>query len=241
MKMRILTISLAILSLLLLLNTCRMGKKIDEQDGVITQQQLDNQTIQTVVNKQGETISRQKVIITSSQQSINALTDTVFDLKKKDAKNTNTIAYLRTHQKFKLDSILIPYEVPASVNERLRFADSIEALCKDVINVIESNSVYVPAETSFRNNYINFQARIEKSGLHIDSLVINDTIQTRFVEKKRGFLKRPYVEVQMMHSNPLFSNEGMQSVIYQPKKKNFFKRVLLPVAVGVGAGLLIAK
>jgi len=240
-KMKWITICLAILAVLLLLNTFRLNKKVGEQETLITQEKLDNQTTKEIVNKQGQTITRQKVIITQSQESINQLTDSVFNLKQKDAKNTNTIAYYKAHIKVKIDTLLVPFEKQSSVADRLHFSDSIMKECADVIAAIDAVSVVDGTVAEIVNDTLSLKATIHKDNLEINELTIPDTLQLRFVEHKGKLFKRGYIETQFFHTNPLFKTEKANSVFYQPKRKTFFQRVLFPVAVGLGAGLLIAK
>lgn len=239
--MKILTISLAVLALLLLLNTFRLNKKVDEQGGVITQQQLENQKTTKIVNEQGKTISRQKVLLTSSQAVINDLANSVFQLKEKDEKNLNTIAYLKTVQRVRADSIPVPYERNMTLAEKLQLSDSIMAICKDVIDAIDSTTIVVPAVAQVSNDILSAKLTINKESVQIDELTIPDTMSVRFVETKPKLLKPSSIEVQFMHSNPLFQNGQTQSVFYKPKKKSFLRRVILPIAGGVVAGILIGK
>jgi hypothetical protein len=240
-KMKWITAVVAILALLLLLNTFRLNKKVGEQETVITQQQLDNQTTKEIVNKQGKTITSQKVIITQSQESINLLTDSIFDLKAKDAKNTNTIAYYKAHIKVRVDTVKVPYTVNPDLADRLELSDSLIQACKDVIEQMDAQSVPTGTVAEIVNDSLSLKATINKNELVINELTIPDTLQLRFVEHKGKLFKRGSVEVQFFHTNPLFKTEKASSAYFQPKKKSFLQRVLLPIGIGIGAGLLIAK
>lgn len=237
-RLKYTTLALAIIAILLLLNTFRLKRQVDDQGEIITTQQLENQNIKTTINEQGQTISKQKVIITSSQEALNKLTDTIFDLKKKDAKNTQTLAYFKTRFKIRVDSVEVPY---IDIAERQQFADSLEEVCHEVIDAIEATSIQVPAIARISNDTLTMQATIGKESLSIDEIIIPDELNVRFVEHKGKLFKKKTVEVQFFHTNPLFKTEQAQSVMYQPKKKSFLQRVLLPVAGGLVAGILIAK
>jgi len=231
----------AFLSLLVWLQTCRYQKAVDEinqKEQVITQQELDKQTLHTIVNKQKKTITEQNVLTTTSQKAINDLTDTIFNLKKKDAKNTQTIAYYKAVTKLRIDSFDIPYLDTLAMK---RFSDSVEAQCQEVLTFMRDSTIVVPKDVVMDDPNFSLSASIGKQSLLINALVIPDTLQLRFVEHKHGWFKPKTVEVQWFHSNPLIQTTSANSAIYRPVKKSFFKRVILPVAIGVGAGLIIAK
>lgn len=234
----------AFLTLLLWLQTCNVShlkKDKENQANQITQLDLDRQKLKTIMNSQEETILTQRVIETHSQKAINDLTDSIFKLKDKDQRNTNTIAYLKVHQRVRIDSFPVPYEKTGSIADRLHFSDSVIRACQDVIDAMDEISMIVPVTAHASNQYFNLQATINKDHLQIDSLIVFDEMNVRFVEKKGKLFKPKTVEVQFFHTNPLFDTQKANSVIYKPKKQSFFKRVLLPIAVGLGAGLLISK
>lgn len=235
------SISLAIIAILLLLNTFRLNKRIGEQEILITQQKLDNQTTTEIVNKQGQTITKQKVLITQSQESINLLTDSVFNLKRKDAKNTNTIAYYKAHIRIRIDSIPVPFIVKPSIADKLELEETLRQECADVIAQMEEISIPVGSIAEIVNDSLSLKATIQKNQLIINEISIPDTLNLRFVEHKGKLFKRGYIETQFFHTNPLFKTEKANSVFYQPKRKTFLQRVIFPVAAGLGIGLLIAK
>lgn len=232
-SLTIIAIVTSILAILLLLNTCRLNRKITSQSSQITQQQLDNQEVTSLSNKQRQTISQQEVIITSSQSSINHLTDTIFNLKKKDSHNQEVIAYYKGKTNTIITETMIPYLDTATLSHAL------DSVSQSTLSYIRDSMVKVGtiAQASTPNYYLS--QSIQQRGIKIDSLSIPDILQLQFIEKKGGLFKKSSIQVQYFHTNPLVRTTGSNSVIYIPRKKSFFTRVLLPVVVGVGAGLLI--
>lgn len=222
----------AILGILLFIQTNNYKGAKDQ----ITQLDLDNQTLRTLVNQRGDTIYTQKSLITSSREAINNLTDSIFLLKRKDSKNQQTIAYYKGVTKIEVRNVSIPYMDTLSMK---RFSDSVENSCAEVITYMRDSTISVPQRLSVSTQNAFLEADVTKSGLYIDSLSIPDTLQLRFVERG-GFLKRKTIEVQYLHSNKYIHSLSTNSVVYSPKK-SLLTRVILPVAIGIGVGLIISK
>lgn len=223
------------LTLIFWMQTCNLQKQIREGKDQITALEIEGQELKTTISKQGRTIYAQNAIITSSTQSLNSLTDSIFDLKKKDAKNTETIAYFKNITKTSITKIDVPYLDTLKLKE---FEDSLIARYPGINT---DSLIQVPVSASLSSPYFQIGATIQKQGLRVDFLSIPDTLQLRFVEHKGGLFKRGSIEAQYFHSNPLVQNLSSNSVFYKPKKQSFIKRFLIPVAVGVGAGILISR
>lgn len=227
------------LTLLLWLQTCRLNNKIEEKDKQITQTELEKQELHTTINRKDKTIQLQNAIIVDNTQALDNLTDTIFDLKKKDAKNRETIAYYKGVTNTELKKVLIPYLDTLAMK---KFSDSLLALVPpDISAYIRDSMITVPASSRLKTPHFDIAATAKKEGIVIDSLSIPDTLQLRFVQHKRGWFRSDQIEVQYFHSNPYVQSLSANSAFYKPKKKSFFQRVILPVAVGVGAGILISK
>jgi hypothetical protein len=223
------------LTLLFWMQTCNLQNKIDQGKKEISQLQLDKQTLDQKVNEQGRVISTQKSILTDNTESLNRLTDTIFDLKAKDKKNLETIAYFKNVTQISVAAVDVPY---LDTEAMQRFQDSLIAKYPEVKNYIDS-SIRVPTTAGIGTPHFSLQATVKKDGITIDQLTIPDTLQLRFVETKAKLFKRSEVGVQFFHSNPYVKTIQANSAFYKPKRASFFKRVILPVAIGVGAGLLI--
>jgi len=219
------------------LHTCNLNQQISKGKEQITQLSLDKQELKTLTSKQGQTIFKQESIIADNTKSLNSLTDTIFDLRKKDARSLETIAYYKEVTRTGITKVTIPYLDSVAMRH---FTDSVSENCAELAQYISDSTIQVPRDAVLNTPNFSLDATVQRQGLLINSLVIPDTLQLRFVEHKK-FLKVNTVEVQYFHSNPLVQSKSANSVFYKPKKASFFKRVLLPVAVGVGVGLIIAK
>ena len=229
-------IILILLVTLFFLSKCS-SSRLREKDEIITQAELDKQTLQTLLNKKGDTIYSQKSIITSSQSAIRNLTDSIFDLKKKDKKNREVIAYYRGRTTTRIDTLEIPWVDSLTMK---RFEDSVEQKCKDVIAFYRDSAIQTPHTDSLVTEDIDVNFTLKKTN-RIPSLVINrlaivDTLDLQFVEHKGGLFKKKSIEVQFKHSNPYIKVDGSNSVFYKPQKKpRWFQKALL-IGVGIFIG-----
>ena len=212
------------------------SSRLKEKDDIITQAELDKQTLQKLINKQGDTIYSQQSLITSSQSAISNLTDSIFDLKRKDKKNREVIAYYRGRTTTRIDTLEISW---VDTTRMKRFEDSVEQVCKDVIAFYRNSAIETPHTDSFTTKDIDVNFTLKKQNrtpsLVINRLAIVDTLDLQFVRHKGGLFKRSSIEVQFKHSNPYIKVDGSNSVFYKPQKK---PRVL-EKAILIGLGLFI--
>lgn len=232
---------LVIFFLLMYFNQRGVTERKAEQ---ITSLELENQQSKDILNSKDVLITTQKTIITESQAAMNKLTDTIFDLKRKDAKGVRTLAYFKAAFKARIQGLSVPYVASRSISSENLVAnipDSLKEDCGELVESLLSKTVPVDTKAVISNDSLFLAATIKKESLQIDSLVIPDTIQLRFVEHRGKLFKKKYTEVQYFHSNPIFKTDKINSVMYSPKKKGFIQKFLVPVAIGVGAGLILAK
>lgn len=224
-----------LLTLLFWMQTCNLKHQIREGKEQITQLELDKQELTSRVNKQGKTIFQQDAIITDNTTALNKLTDSIFNLKRK---NAETVAYFKNRTATILPPIHIPYLDTLAMKA---FEDSMTKLYPELAHLIQDSVIKVPQKTEVTNPHYNIIATARKKGITIDSLFIPDQLDLRFLETKGNLFRSPKVEVQFKHTNPYVHTTSANSAFYRPKRASFLKRVLLPVAVGVGAGILISK
>lgn len=224
------------LTMLFWLHTCNLNKRIDKAEEQVVQLNLDNQKDKEIINTQGKKIRTQEVVITQNQRSLSNLTDTIFNLRNKDARNLETIAYYKGVTKTVVKNIPIPY---LDTTRMKRLTDSMMATREGLIDYIENFTIEVPAKAGYQDRNVKVDLTVGLDDVKIDSLIVPDSLYLRFVERG-GFLRRKTIEVQYFHTSPYIQSVSSQSAFYKPRP-NFFTRVLLPVAIGVGAGILISK
>jgi hypothetical protein len=116
--------------------------------------------------------------------------------------------------------------------------DSISSSTDKLLAYINDSTVKVGKPAALDSTHYKIGVTVQKLGVKLDSLSVPDSLYLRFAEKS-GFLKRPTIEVQYFHTNPYIKSISSQSAYYKPKSKIW--KFLLPVAIGVGAGVLISK
>lgn len=224
------------LTMLFWLHTCNLNKRIDKAEEQVVQLNLENQKDKEIINKRNMTIRTQEAVITRNQASLSNLTDTIFNLRNKDARNLETIAYYKGVTKTVIKNVPIPYLDTVRMK---RLTDSMMATKEGLMEYIENFTVEVPKKAGYETKHMKVDLTVGLDDVNIDSLIVPDSLYLRFVERG-GFLRRKTVEVQYFHTNPYIKSISSQSAFYKPRG-NFWKNVVLPVAVGIGAGILISK
>lgn len=247
-------VGIGIMALVLFLSTCdscRSSKFHDQQVENLTKENLklnlEKQQLIQDTNKLGQTVSKQEVIIVSTQGDLKKLTQDYFNLKSKDNKRIKQVnALFQEKTSTGISNTDIPYEEDDTMAEDSPNQDSVGIPCDSL------SYVHVPIKANVDSPYFKFQASIEKKGLHIDSISFPDSLRFALIETKGGLFKRdmnnklhfhlkPTLEVQALHTSPYVKTQGLSSVIYQPKPKGrWLERVLILLA-GATATYFIIK
>lgn len=233
--MKILTpqnIIIAILAIFLILTqTCSPHYK-NEKD-TIDSLTLANQKLVDVKNQQGDVIHTQTTIVTSSQEAMKKLTDSIFSLTKKQEKQIKDIvAFYRERTSTIIKNIPIPYIDTLSMK---KFSDSVTQQCSEVIRYMNDSTITVPRIAKDSNTNYSASITVSRKNVTIDSLSIPDLLSLRVVEKKGGLFKKRSFEIQFKHSNPLVTTIGVNSVVYKPRPK----LGLIPKIALIGLGVFL--
>jgi hypothetical protein len=233
-----------ILLLLLNVKSCNENKSYKGQVAILDSLTLANQTKDSIINADGKTITIQEAIVVRQKDQLKALTDEVFNLKKKNTRKSDVVTvYVKETTDVDIDSILAGYTDTLKFK---KFSDSVTKQCQEVIKYMEDSTLAVPRKFEDSTQYFSVNGSVTKDGVVIKNVYIPDTIHTRVVEHKGGLLKRDskgkrhlilkkYIEIQTFHTNPYIKTTGLNSVIYKPQSKGgLLKSILL-----IGAGILI--
>lgn len=236
---------------LTMVDSCRRNQLVINR-ATIDSMTLANQELVKTVNKQGDTIIKQKIIITDDQESLKKLTLAVFDLKRNEEKRIKQIdALIRIKSSSRIDSVEIAY---VDTVERKRFTDSIERACAEVIAYYDSLYIKVPKTVSIdsvQNKDFQFTGTIEKNKFVIESAEFPNEQDIAVIETG-GWFKRDIngkfkihqkrqLEIMVKNSNKYVKTKGMNSIIYKPKPKARWLERLGIFAIGVAATVLIIK
>lgn len=198
----------------------------------VLREQMAHQTIDSIKNATGKIIQKQQALITNNQDAINELSAESFDLKKKDEKNLNTIALLKTKTEFRTDTLKLVYHDTIPVNIANKDSASL-------VKYIEDSTITVPRKADVDSPYISIYQTITKNGVKIDSLKAEDSLIQRVVQNTNGWFKGDTYEFQSFHTNPLFKDKAKQSLIFVPKSKNRIVSYLISAIIGAGTAILL--
>lgn len=247
-KTHIQTIIIGILVLLLILSVVRNNGLRKENNDMITQMQLNQQTFDSIKNLYGEIVIQQGVVITSSKTALKAVTDSLFHLKASSARKIkDVIAYYKGITKTSIKNVEVPYI--DTVKTKI-WEDSVKRVCNQVIAYYENNYIQVPRNA--RDSTIHYKANLTAniSGIRINELSIPDSQYIRFATMKGGLLKKDItgkrhlfmkkrIIAQVLHTNPLITVTGQNSAIYQapPHPKWLERAIILAAGIYVGTNI----
>lgn len=227
----ILAISLIVGIFLFLDVKKEFSKYVKDNEVIVLKHKMSIIKKDSIINKYGEVIDNQKIVITSQQDAINKIADEKFNLKKKDERNRQTIAYLQAELAAKVDSVFIPY------------VDTLYLGGKDsaqLVSYIKDSTIKVPKDIKYEDDWVSIDQTIKKDGLQINNIILRDTLSQRIVRDTNGWFGKEYYEYQSFHTSPYFKTESKQSLLYIPK--NTTKKVALVfLLTGIAAGLIISK
>lgn len=213
-------------------------RELAKKDDTIAALTLENQTLDSTKNKLGQEIYTQQSIITSSVKAIGKLTDSIFNLKKKDARRVkDVIAYYSSRTKYRVDTFPVPYTDSEVVREF--------KTCEDFKKFAEDSMIAVPRNAKIDSAGFSIDETVTKKGIVVNHMEMTDSEYVRVIEKKGGFFRKvnhklkfhvpKSIEFQSFHTNPNIHVTGQNSVIYVPKNKPG----LLLKAIILGAGVYI--
>lgn len=231
------SIFLLVVLWLLSLSTCNKNRDYTNQQATIDSLMIANQTKDSIINYKGQQVILQTAIVTDNQATIKKLTDSIFDLKKKNTRKSDKVAsYVATYTDTELEEYLLGFKDTLEFKD---FADSVFKQCDEVINYMRANTITIPRTVEDSSTYFKFKGTISQQGFKIDNLSFPDSTYTRFVEHKGGLFKRDSkgkrhfflkksIEVQTFHTNPYVKLKGINSVFYIPKaKQRWLERAII--------------
>lgn len=196
----------------------------EENNKKIKKLKADNtlltQTIDTFRNKNNELIYQQEVAVYENDKKLKELSNEIFDLKRKNSKLIKQInSFVKIDQSLVVDSIFISY------------TDTV------YVNIDGEDYIRVPKSYSLLTDHYSMKGSVDKLGLSIDSLGINNTISYREVEIKRGLFKNPETHIQVINSNPYVQVNNLQSLTVK-HRVSAWNRWIKPTLVGIAAGVV---
>ena len=215
---------LVLLIAIILLQYSWYNKQTSTLESKIAISNVEKQTLKKTVNSLGDTITYQKALIIEDKNVLDTYADSIFSLKKDVGK---TITYYQNRIKIRVDSF------------ETHYTDTVETPVYITDSYARDSMVTVPRTFAVDSPYFKIQGLVKKDGVTINNLELKDTLSGRFTEISRGFFREPDIEYQVLNKNPYIRVEGINSIIYKPKKKGIKK--VIPFIIGIGVGILITK
>ena len=223
MKTKTIIILIALVSLILFILLKARQCNNNEYDAINWKARYDSLKVEFVTfkNKAGQQVIEQKPAVFADAEAVKKASAKAFNLKKKDERKIKKVmAFVKVEQ-----------EVAIS-NDSISISTEFEGIEK-------SDSIAVPVAFVKDTGDYYMEGHITKTHLVIDSMSIYNTISMRIAEKKKGVFKKGTV-VQVVNTNPLLVNRGIQSTIVNHKPTAWSKWVK-PALVAVVTGVLTYK
>jgi hypothetical protein len=199
----------------------------------------------------GKVIYVKDAEIVENQESMQDLRARLFETEEKYNKKVKEVkALIAQKTKVELVDVLVPYKDTTGMK---KWEDSVKNKCANVIKFYEDSSVLVGTNAEDSTKDYNISLTILKEGIKIDSIKFIDSQYVSLTEFRGGFFKRNTkgklkfyeprrVKVEIKHTNPYFTNAGVNAFFYEEKSKNGYMAGLLHgTIVGSIINLLIFK
>lgn len=217
---------LAVIAIILFMRDCS-GKGDEITRLELNLDSLAKQVVQ-VQNERGQLVAEaeQQEIQTAAQ--LKELTDTIFQLKKRDANRVKTVQqYARIIQEFKAKEKFAPF-VPEE--------DSTPAAAQVPVLPVDSNLIRVPRPFLYADSTVSFAGTVTRAGVRLDSIEVLNTLHYRTLVKKTGFLRWGRTStVQVLNSNPAITTTGLTTVTV-PHRPGWWHRWGKPLTAALIAG-----
>lgn len=222
---------LGILLIVSMWNGCHKNELVGDLTGVVDS--LQKKTV-ILTNEKGQAIAQNTQATVASGQQLQALTDTIFKLRKEDQRKTKTVeAYARIVQKYEAGGKFAPFQ-PDDFTDLARTDTPAHAPARG-----DSNYIRVPKPFMYWDSTITFTGRVTRTGVWLDSIHIDNTVHLRTVVQKKGFMGLGSVtNIQVLNSNPAITTTGVTSLVVS-KSPKWWNRWGKPVAAAILGGIIV--
>lgn len=233
---RLVFVILLVIISMLVFKGCELYKDREKLISQMSNYELANKSFKVKMMKDSSTIATQTQTILNQNEAIK------LGLIKLDGQIKLVKSQTTQTQIVKIDSVFVPY-IPNEIIEtaewmvKIRKGDTSKASMDSLL----ANSIVVPQKFAYEKKWINFYGKVQKNGLLMDSIRIDNESSVTIGYKKGGFLnlkKEPIVEIK--NTNPYLSISKMNNVVVKDKK-NILQSKLFWLGVGLVGGIFIHK
>ncbi len=182
---------------------------------------LSDKKIDSFKNSIGDIVYQKELAVTESNNKIKTLSDELFLLKRANDRLIKKVnSYTKVEQQIVIDSVYIPYS--------------------DTIYITKNDEEYIKVPKYFHKydkDYL-IAGTLNKTGLIVDSLRLNNTLAFRQVEIRKNIFSKTETVVQVINTNPYIHTTGVQSITIKNKKSEWDKWIK-PTLAAIGAGILV--
>jgi hypothetical protein len=200
----------------------------------ITAYRVGEKAFKTKLLDDSSTLAQQtQTILTQDEAIRTGILKLEGDIKKVQSQ-------VRQKQEISIEDIAVPF-VPNGYADTTGWAKRIKEgdRSDSTIDSLLANSVIVPSKFSKEDKWFSIDGEVQKDGIKVDSLKIQNESSVTIGYKKSGFLglkSEPLVEIK--NTNPYLSVTKMNNVVIKPNK-NIFKSKLFWTGIGVVVGIFI--
>jgi hypothetical protein len=184
-------------------------------------------------NERGQVITENQVLKAESGRQLKELTDTIFNLKKRDEKRIKTInSYARIIQEYNSGPKFAPFI--EDVGDFTAGKDS-----TPTAGPRDSNYVRVPKPFMYLDSFTSIRGRVTRVGVWLDSIRIENTVHFRTLTERAGFLNMGRKStIQVLNSNPAIATIGV-TTIQVPSRPNWWQKWGKLVAGAILGGISV--
>lgn len=214
----------------------------NRQRGAVADLRLDLDSVarkaRQFENEKGQIITENQVLKAESSRQLKELTDTIFNLKKRDEKRVKTInSYARIIQEYNSGPKFAPFIEDAGDFTKLAGTDSTQT-AGPAPGPRDSNYIRVPKPFMYWDSLTTIRGRVTRVGVWLDSMKVQNTVHFRTLTEKTGFLNLGRKStIQVLNSNPAISTVGVTSVQI-PTGPSWWHRWGKPAAFAILGGIV---
>lgn len=233
---RLVWVIMIVIILLLLFKGCELYKERQNLISQVSNYKLADKSFKVKMMKDSSTIATQTQTILNQNEAIK------LGLLKLDGQIKLVKSQTSQTQIIKIDSVFVPY-IPNSFADTSKWMVDIKNgdTSRALMDSLLANSVVVPQSFALEQKWFNFYGKVQKKGLLVDSIRIENESSVTIGYKKGGFLnlkKEPIVEIK--NTNPYLSITKMNNVVVKDKK-NILQSKLFWLGIGLVGGIFLHK
>lgn len=231
---KLLNIALLIIVILLLLKGCEMKKDRDNLLTQISTLKAGEKAFKTKILSDSSTLATQTQTILSQKEAFR------LGILKLEGEIKKVQSQVRQTQNIEIRDVKVPF-IPSGYTDTSGWYSKFKngEVSKEICDSLIANSIVVPQRFSLEQKWYSIDGKVNKDGLTLDSLKIQNESSVTIGYRKYGFLnlrREPLVEIK--NTNPYLSLSKVGNVVVKPNK-SIFKSKVFWTGVGIFGGIYL--